>query len=103
MRTVSVGEAVIAKPGNSCRLKTHTQEGQERFLKALNGRNSFSLPALLYLALSLLPFIFREASEDQRQREQKRRKEGAPTRGHEKREETTRSGEETENGRPYQG
>ncbi|MEQ2227760.1 hypothetical protein ILYODFUR_001615 [Ilyodon furcidens] len=84
MRTVSVGEAVIAKPGNSCRLKNHTQEGQERFLKALNGRN-------------------REASEDQRQREQKRRKEGAPTRGHEKREETTRSGEETENGWPYQG
>lgn len=48
--------------------------------------SAVSLPALSYLPSSPLPFISGEASEHHRQREHRRRKEGAATRGHEKRE-----------------
>lgn len=60
----------------------------------------FSPSCTLLPALSTLPFISNEASELHRQREQRRRKEGAATRGNEKREEMRRS-IETESRPPY--
>lgn len=60
----------------------------------------FSPSCTLLPALSTLPFISDEASELHRQREQRRRKEGAATRGNEKREEMRRN-VETESRPPY--